>query len=270
MVTRELNISALLDTYYSRTMNALFYANLLARHGEAVLPDLPLEPGEPSLALAFRTDNPDIPELARSQFSTEVGRYALILALAHFDRFVLDLAVLDALVSAIVAGGGQIRFEEAVAIEKKVRTVRRQQSVAEELDRLAGSDNESVKTGIVWFRGLYAIRNCLVHRAAIVGVQDKRLIKGIQWRRFAVTLNGEELQGGFPFKVEAGGTIGVKLTESSRAWGEGDHVTLSVEEVQEMMYSLFQLAAFLVKHLNSDFAQRLGMPVAMQQEVARE
>lgn len=258
MTTQELDVTALLDSYYGHTMNAFFYANLLARHGESVLANLTLEPGRKTLALAFRTNNEQIPLLAKSQFALEVGRYSLIFALAHFDRFVLDLAVLHAVVGGIEKTGGHMTVGQAKDIETEVRTVRRNQSVSEELRRLGGSRNETVAAGIGWFRGLYAIRNCIVHRAAIVGLQDKRLLEGITWRRVAVTLNGEELQGELPLAVQAGGTVGLTFTDSFRSWSAGDRVILSVEEIQEMMYSLFQLAAVLVQHLNGEFAARLA------------
>ncbi len=133
----ELNVSSQLDAAYSRTMDALYYANLLARHAHDVLPNLSPDPGRPSFVLDFRTSNSEIPPLARTQFAIEVARYAHILSLAHFDRFVLDLAVLDALVNAVVASDGQLPVAEGIALESRIRTVRKNQSVAEELDKLA-------------------------------------------------------------------------------------------------------------------------------------
>ncbi len=261
MTNPELNLSSHLDAAYGRTMDALYYANLLARHARDAMTNLSPEPGKPSFVLDFRTSNSDIPPLARTQFGIEVARYGLILALAHFDRFVLDLAVLDGLVSALVASHGQLAVADAMAFESRVRTVRKNQSVAEELHKLAGATNANVASGMVWFRGLYAIRNCLVHRGGIVGVQDKRLLEGVRWRRLALTLNGGELRGEPPLLIEEGGEIGVKLDDSSRSWSEGEGIVLSLEELQQMLYSLFQLAALLVQHLNVDFAGRLGLPL---------
>src|SRR5207244_3733797 len=140
--------SAQLDAAYGRTMDALYYANLLARHAHDVVPNLSPEPGRPSFTLDFRTSNADIAPLAQTQFAVEVTRYALILALAHFDRFVLDLAALDAVVKAFLGVGGQLGLADATAIEVRIRTVRKNQSVAKELRRLGGTSNSDVATGI--------------------------------------------------------------------------------------------------------------------------
>lgn len=125
----EWNVSRSLDVAYGLTMQALHYASLLARHASAALPLLSDEPGLPSFSLDFRTDNPEVPRLAKAQFGDEVTRYALVYALAHYDRFVLDLAVMDAIVTAVVERGGEISAVDALEIETSVRTVRRNQSM---------------------------------------------------------------------------------------------------------------------------------------------
>jgi len=257
-VRREWNVSRSLDAAYGQTMDALHYASLLARHAGAALPHLSDEPGVPSFSLDFRTDNPEVPRLAKTQFGDEVSRYALVYALAHYDRFVLDLAVMDAIVTAVAERGGEIAAADALEIETSVRTVRRNRSVAVELRRLGGTENEGIATGITWFRGLYDVRNCLVHRAGIVSTQDKRLLDGITWRRFALAHNGDVLTGTLPQVVPAG-TITLQLLESGRSWKLGERITLSLEELQQMMFSLYQLAASLVQHLNADFTARLGL-----------
>ena len=261
-MNKTLNLTEQLDVAFSRAMDAVYYASLLARHAYDAVPSLAIEPGKPSFAIDFRTSNPEIPTFAQAQFADEVVRYSLIYSLAHYDRFVLDLAVLDTLVNAI-ATKGPLPIGDAIEIERRVRTVRKNQSVAQELDRLAGSTSEPVAAGVAWFRGLYAIRNCLVHRAGIVGIQDKRLLAGIVWRRMIFVHNDIELSGELP-QVLGEGTIGVRFEDVSRSWRDGERVTLTLDELRQMTQSLFQLAALLVQHLNADFASRLGLTVSAE------
>ncbi|MEK7693155.1 MAG: hypothetical protein AAB349_03100, partial [Chloroflexota bacterium] len=173
---QEFNVSKSLDLAYRNAMVALHYANLLARHAYDAQPRLDVEPVNNTVALDFRTNNPDVAPQARAQFPDEVCRYALIYALAHFDRFVLEVGVLEALVEQFVARGGTITMEQALATEKRARKIKGNRSVAAELNKLGGSTSSDVATGIRWFQGLYAIRTWLVHRAGIVGPEDKRLV----------------------------------------------------------------------------------------------
>lgn len=168
-----------------------------------------------SLEFKFETDNAAVPRLARENFVIEAVRYALIYAMAHFDRFVLDIAVWDAVTNAASMAGRLMPVETPQKIEREVRTVHRNKSVVAELDRLAIAPNENLAVGIGWFRGLYAIRNCLVHRAGIVGPEDKKLLAGITWGKFVLTVDGEDA-GPLPLHVDAGSTVGVRFAEVTR------------------------------------------------------
>jgi hypothetical protein len=250
----EFNLSTALDLAYAHLANALFYADLLARQAHEVQPSLGGEPEQRTLgALEFRTNNNEVVEQVRTQFADEITRYALIFAMAHYDRFVFDLGVLEAIAAAFSSGGGRATLEAIQAAESDARKIEFGRSVARELKKLAASAGTDVAIGIGWFEGLYGIRNCLVHRAGIVAAEDRNLIAGITWRRLSLAVDGNELTGALPKLVEKGGEIQIRFTDSTRAWALGEPIRLTLEEIHEMMWSLNQLAVMLIHYLNGEF-----------------
>jgi len=226
----------------------------------------------PSLLFPFQSNNENVPRLAKEQFGQELVRYALIYSIAQYDRFVLELAVLDAVMSAAARSNGKIATDDVAAIDQRVRGDSPTSSVAAELRKLAGADNLELSTGLGWFRGLYDVRNCLVHRAGIVSPQDAHLLSGITWRRLSLLLGEQEITA-LPFVAAEGGEIRVRISDYERAWTLGEPIALGSDELQQMLYSLMQLAAALIRHLNDDFAERFASgaaePEPMREETVR-
>jgi hypothetical protein len=168
----EWNASSALDLAYSLAAIAMHYANFLAGHAHEAQPGLNVEPAKKPLALDYRTNNEHVAPQAREQFGDEVTRYAILYALAHYDRFVFDLSATMAVVEAVAAAGGTLDMASAAAADQRARKVLAYRSVAKEIEKL-GVGNPNIAEKIKWFEGLYAIRNCLTHRAGIVGIEDK-------------------------------------------------------------------------------------------------
>ncbi len=260
-MTMELqwNASNALDLAYANVAIAMHYANFLGGHAHEAQPGLNPEPAKRSLALDFRTDNQQVAPQAREQFGDEVTRYALLYALAHYDRFVFDLSAVTAVVEAVTAAGGKLDMESADAADRRARKVLAHRSVSKEIEKL-GAGNAPIAERLRWFDGLYAIRNCLTHRAGVVGIEDKTLLVGINWRRYALAVGGIELVGDGPHLVKDGGELQLQMTESTRAWVEGERIRLTMDDLQGMLFSLNELAVGLVHHLNGAIIAQVGPP----------
>lgn len=150
MKERTFSATDLLNQAYANIVVALHYASLLARHGEHSQPHLIDEP-VPSLLFPFQSNNENVPRLAKEQFGQELVRYALIYSIAQYDRFVLELAVLDAVMSAAAHSNGKIATGDVAAIDQRVRGDSPNSSVAAELRKLAGADNPELSAGLGWF-----------------------------------------------------------------------------------------------------------------------
>lgn len=245
---------------YGRVAGASEYAALLARHADSL--DGTLKDDPPTRFLfAFSTKNPDMPRLAKDQFCVEMCRYALLIMLAHWERYLAELNTLRRVALAVTDRRGLMKGEEFLAIMATAQTDARHRSLDGQLQDLERSLDENIAAGTRWFRGLCAVRRCFTHRAGIVSEEDTDLIEGIAWRRMVLLRDGEPIPDAERNpKFDAGQTLGLQFEDRSKSWVKGSHVVFTGLEIQEIAFTLWAFAGMLHDSLHAEFVQLIGPP----------
>jgi hypothetical protein len=255
---KPLSLTAMIGESHGRVVGASEYAALLARHADSI--DGTLSDAPPTRFLfALGTSNADMPRLAKDQFCIEMCRYALLIMLAHWERYLVELNILRRVALAVGDRKGLMKGEEFLAIMASARTAARHRSLDGQLQDLERSQDENIAAGTRWFRGLCAVRRCITHRAGIVGEEDTELIEGIAWRRMVLLRDGEPIPDAEREpKVEAGQTIGFQFEDRTKTWGLGSHVVFGGLDIQEIAFTLFSFAGMLHDSLHAEFVQLIG------------
>jgi hypothetical protein len=91
-----------------------------------------------------------------------------------------------------------------------------------------------------------AARNCLVHRDGVVSTQDARngVQLNIEWSALAVFVveNDVEKEIELPYRVEAGGQVGIATRRRAKSIAVGQPITVTTMEFSQMCWTLFIFA----------------------------
>lgn len=112
-------------------------------------------------------------------------------------------------------------------------------TVFESLLKALGRTRHTIKSR-EWFASLDRVRNCLVHRAGLVGDLDvnNRGVLEASWRKTSMIDPEGHVVTALPFKTETGGEFRFEITEQTRSWKKGERIKLSVQDCHDMAYTL--------------------------------
>lgn len=107
-------------------------------------------------------------------------------------------------------------------------------------------------------------RNCLVHRAGVVGSQDVNEDDAlvVKWRRYALVVEGEQgerMLSPSNRVVEEGETVSLRTSQkASRPFAVGDSVSFDTQEFSEIGYTLYLYGQELTEKVQA-YGERCGI-----------
>lgn len=149
--------------------------------------------------------------------------------------------------------GGSVLWGDVLAIRKKAGK--------KDFGALLRGVSQRLHTPLIFaqeFQSLQDVRNCLEHRAGIVGTEDVgddgRLKLVLPRLAPFVVENGVEVEVQQGHRVSRGTVIGMKRVNRTREYVEGQRIVFTAEEFQEIAFSCVYFA--------NDIATKLPTPVA--------
>jgi len=202
----------------------------------------------------------------KGDFPKYCSRYAIVAMVTSCELHLRRLLFIASL-GARAQGRGDIKGEDFYSIREEVRRTVRRSSVDGLVSLIletAGSD--ATVPGVSWFRSIYDLRVCLVHRGGVVGSEDvneEGELKAV-WRRVALKVDGEEVTS-LPFRRQGGGEgqAHVFFTDEERSWKVGEEVQLNAQDCQHIYLSLYAFCQDVGVELNRGLE-------ALQESAAQE
>lgn len=268
-VSRNIDLGTEVRDAHAKVVAGLERSSLFALLGECLgklPPDLELPPV--NIPVRFGGPRPVDgelpPDVVWSEMKEEFGgyctRYAIVGTITTFEVYLQRLLLIARLGQEANQRGGSLTGETFDTIKNRcLKEVRRLSvdGLAKEAIETVGRDISAV-TGLEWFRSVYGLRTCLVHRGGIVGqedVDDKGLLTAV-WRRPILSVDGEDISG-LPFYVEKGGTLAIRFADEIRSWHVGERLQLIAQDCQNIGLSLAIFAGQIADGLQKGLATML-------------
>jgi len=213
---------------------------LLGNRIQKVLPALDLPP--PDVVVHFQAERLKH-EAAR--FENWCIQYSLVSMISACERYLRDVSVLVCLVMEQSGSGGRI---QRAAVTRICNEAEKDTSglwkLLTNLFAALGRP-ETVIEGRGRFTSLDKIRNCIIHRRGVVGDLDvgKNGMLEAAWRKTTMTDPDGQIVTSLPFKAEKGGEFSVTVTEQKRSWKKGEQIALSVQDCQDMAFTLAEFCS---------------------------
>ena len=201
-------------------------ANIVMRYGSAPAKD---------------DEAPGEPEEVRDNFAAYCARFAAIGMVTACEEF-LQRVLFIANLGRIAAGsGGGLTGAEFNETKEQTRKEVRNTSVDMLPMRILRviEQHADPPDGIEWFRGVYGMRKCLLHRGGIVGTDDVGDGEALAatWRTPVIKIGGRAVTQ-LPVRADKGESLSVGFEDTVRNWRVGDAVTLTAEECQSIALTL--------------------------------
>lgn len=175
---------------YSHAVDDIGFAVAIAKIGSG-LKKIPPDPTLPTgtRLIAVTNDPTDVPaglarafEETRAEFGHHAVRFGSIGAAASAERLVRQLLLAAYLHQTAIASGGHIRAAQLGELHERADS---ENSFRPErlLDRIcAGFGTESPEPSRTWLAEIGRLRNCVVHRAGIVGLPGVAALR-VRWSK---------------------------------------------------------------------------------------
>ena len=212
------------------------FASVGERVGKA-LPDLPLPPSD--IVVKYGTGRH---RQVSSKFGQYCANYSLVLMISGCEQYLRQLTLFSRIAAEIARSRGPIRGDRFEQIRQDVaRDKSPLWRVFSELLKTLGRKRQTIY-GRTWFTSLERIRNCLVHRAGVVGDADipKKAVFEAIWPKTTITDPDGRLVTSLPFRTEKGGEYRITATPQKRVWQKGERIAISAQDCHDMAFSLAQ------------------------------
>ena len=177
----------------------------------------------------------------RENFAAYCARFAVVGMITACEEFLQRILFIVRLGEFAAKSGATLTGEQFIQTREKTRKEVRRLSVdGLPMQILAAIHRNSVPLPeLDWFRGVYSIRKCLVHRNGVIGEDDvdEHGIASAKWRKAAMQIGDKEIAA-LPIPVQAGDVLSVQFVDSVRTWQLGDSVILTAQECQEVALTL--------------------------------
>ena len=268
-VRRNIDLGAEVRDAHAQAVAGLERSSLFALLGECLgklPPDLELPPGNITVRFGGPrpADGEPTPDVVWSEIKEEFAeyciRYAIVGMITTCEVYLQRLLLIARLGQEANQHGGSLTGETFYTIRNRCLKEIRSLSVdglAKKAVETVGRDTSAV-TGSEWFRSVYGLRRCLLHRGGIVGqeyVDDKRLLTAV-WRRPILSVDGEDISV-LPFYVEKGGTLAIRFADEIRSWHVGERLQLTAQDCQNIGLSLAIFAGQIADELQKGLATML-------------
>lgn len=174
----------------------------------------------------------------RGEFSRHCSRYAVLAMVTACEGF-LQRAYKYAVLGRSLSDG-QVTGRISDLLTSVVKHVRR--TTAEKLAWEAFELLELPAPAVparACFSSIYALRNCLVHRGGLVGVEDiaEQSSLTAEWMHVAIEVSGTEVRT-LPADVPPNEPLRMPIRLVTKAWHLGDSVELNAKDCQDIAFTL--------------------------------
>ncbi len=268
---KKINLSAELRDAHTKVVAGLEQSSMFALLGNR-LGKLPPELELPQDDITMRFGGPrpvdGVPPRdliwseMKEEFTEYCARYAIIGMITTCEVYLQRLFFIARLGQKASQPDVQLTGENFYTIRGKCLKEIRNSSVdglVAKILRIINCDASAI-TGLNWFRSVYSLRKCLLHRGGTIGqedVDDKGLLTAV-WRRPVLSVDGEDIPA-LPFRVEAGGKVAIRFADEVRSWRTGDRLQLTAQDCQNIGLSLALFASQFNGELNKGLAVMLSL-----------
>lgn len=266
---KHINLSAEVWDAHAKVIAGLERSSLFALLGERLgklPPDLELPSGNTAVRFGGPKPIEGVPPTdlvwseMKEEFAEYCARYAVVGMVTTCEVYLQRIFFIAKLGYEASQHGGSTTGETFYKIrEQCLKEVRRSSvdGVVVKISKTINCDISAV-TGLEWFRSVYGLRKCLLHRGGIVGqddVGDDGLLTAA-WRRLALSVDGKHISA-LPFYVEKGGTVAARFVDEVRSWHAGEKLQLTAQDCQDIGLSLALFAGQIVDELQKGLAAML-------------
>lgn len=265
-VRKKIDLSAEVRDAHTKVVAGLERSSLFALLGER-LGKLPseLELPQGNIIMSFGGPRPvdGVPPRdliwteMKEEFAEYCARYAIIGMVTVCEMYLQRLLFIARLGQEASQHGGKLTGEAFYTIRSQCLKEIRNSSVDGLVTKILNMINcdTSAIAGLDWFRSVYSLRKCLLHRGGAIGqddVDDKGLLTTV-WRRPVLSVNGEDVSA-LPLIVKEGGTLEMRFNDEVRTWNVGERLQLTAQDCQDIGMSLAFFASQINNELNKGLA----------------
>jgi hypothetical protein len=269
----QFNPIALIQEEHANVVAALQQSSLFAQLGDRLSklpPELELPPGYavPDFGYSGAARGGIPRELVWSElkedFAGDCARYAVLGMTTACDVYLQHLSLTAAVTKEVAQHGGSLSGEVFNEIRrrhleklKRARYTSKSDNLPTGILNMVRGDISKI-TGLEWFISIFKLRNCIVHRRAVVSqddVDDVGMFR-LTWRKQWLTVDGTEVTV-FPIRLEAGQTVRYHIGQEVREWHQGDSIQLSPRDCSNIAFSLFLFCSQMSEELGNSLAALL-------------
>ena len=267
---KNLNLSTEAKNAHAKVVAELERSALFALLGERLgklPPDLDLPPantimdfggprpveGKPPTDSAWSEMKEEFPEYC--------ARYAILGMITAFEIYLQRLLFIARLCHEASQDNKMITGDTFHKIRKQCLKEVRNLSVDGVVIKISETINCDISStsGIKWFRSVYGLRKCLLHRGGVVGeedINDKGILTAT-WRKSVLSVNGKDITA-LPILVKKGGMLAISMVDEVRTWHTGEKLKLTAQDCQDIGMSLATFAGQITNELNKGLVALLS------------